>query len=196
MLVFQPTGHVVWAAIEPNINAVMPKRIPWVCPELDYRIHRGSLPDQYWANLRDYKLIKPDWSLPGIDYGPVPAEFQVAVKLMRAKCYASANIATSVRVYQERKALIENPLLDTRLDITAIGNIYAKQHNLNYVEGLKLARFKIDELLSLQTHIQVTQIESELALESAQTVDQVVELYRVTQLGLGMHNAFDITKML
>jgi hypothetical protein len=134
--------------------------------------------------------------LDGIDYGELPVEFRDSVKLMRSKCYASAQIHGSIRVYTERKGLIENPLLSTNLNINRIGELYSKQHNVSLDEGCKLAQFKIDELVSLQSHIQTAQIEAELALESATTVEQVLEIYRLAQLGLGMHNAFNIARML
>jgi hypothetical protein len=146
--------------------------------------------------LIKYKLIKPDWAISQLAVGDLPNEFKDTVKLMRAKCYASAAIHRSTRSYLEKRDLVENYLLDSQLTIEQIGAIYSKHHNVNSADGVKLAQFKVDELQSLRRHIHTILIETNLKIEVAKTVSEVVDLYNLTQVSLGMHNAFDITTML
>jgi hypothetical protein len=197
-LVFQPTGHVVWAAIETNPNQVNLKRVPTVCPELDYRTYLGPMPTekQYWADLIGYRLIKPDWVMTKFETGALPPEFKDKVKLMRAQCYAVNSIHSSVRFYNERNGTHENPMMTEDLDISILSAIYSKQFNIPIDQAQKLVEFKRNELLSVEKNLNYVQIEAELAIANASTADEVVTIYRITQNSLGMTNAFDIAKML
>lgn len=196
-LVYYPTGHVVWAAIETNPKQVHAKRIPTICPELDYRIYKGPMPapKEYRADLIGYRLIKNKWS-PEFQTGVLPPEFANIVTLMRAKCYASNAIHGTVRYYLEKHGIYENPLLNPRLDTTVLSEIYSTQHKLSIGDAKKLIEFKRNELLSLQRDFDYAQIRAELAIANSTTVDQVVATYQDVQHSWGKVNAFDITKVL
>jgi hypothetical protein len=146
--------------------------------------------------LIKYQLIKPDWTMSEMTVGNLPNEFKDTVKLMRAKCYASAATYRSTRSYLEKRDLVDNYLLDSKLSVEEIGSIYAEHHGTSLDNGIKLAQFKIGELTSLHKHIHKILIETDLKIETAKTVSEVVSLYNLAQVSLGMHNAFDITTML
>lgn len=194
-LVFQPTGHVVWGAID-HLPGGVAKKIPQVCPELDFRPYRGPEITRFKNKIINYQLIKPEWSVSSMTVGDLPPEFKSTVQLMRAKCYASAALHRSTRSYLEKRDLVDNYLLDSRLSIEEIGSIYAKHHGVSDANGIKLAQFKINELESLHKSIHKILIEVNLKFETSTDINEIVEIYDQTQVSLGMHNAFDITTML
>ena len=195
-LVFASTEHVVWASIDPNPNFLQAKRVPTLCHELDYRAYMGPLPKNFWEELKNYKLTKGIWSLTAFGYKDLPDEFFDTVRLMRAKCYAAASIHTTTRFYKEKHGLVENPLMTPDLDRETVISIFQHSCNLSREEADKFSTFKLEELKSIEKNVFSLQLETELRLTEASSVEQVVDIYQTMQKSLGMVNAYDITKML
>lgn len=195
MLIFQPTKHVVWESTEVNTGHPVPKRVPTICQELDYKIFRGLRPPEFTRDFINYKLIKSQTSAE-FETGDLPSEFVQRVKLMRAKCYAEHCINSTVGFVMEKMGLYDNPLLADNINTGDIVDIYAQQLAIDNQQAEKLLQFKRSELTSLQNSLKLRQIEAELSLSVCTTVDEVLTVYHTCQTNLGVITPFDIKKML
>ncbi len=191
MLSHQLTGHVVWFSMYLGAGNPIPRYAPICCPDLDYVIYNGPAPtsiDQFVAAMKSYQLTffqsKNEFGM-----APMIPEFAEHVKLERAKCYAIQHIHNAVDWVQEKNGLVENPIADVLLDQNEIIKIMQSQYALSTENAAKLYQFKLAEYINMHRNIKYAQIESEMAIIHAKTVDDVVEIYIKTLISLGRGRA-------
>lgn len=198
LLVFQPTRHVVWLSNDGSPPQGHLKRIPISDYALDYRVYHGVVPSEfnYYNEFKNYQLVKSS-SGNNLELGNLPDEFKGIVQLLRAKCYAIATITSSIRFQIEKGGLFLNPLIDTSLDINKLANIYQRQCNISFNDAKKLVQFKQDELVTLSQTLKYEQIEAELIINNATSVDEVLLQNSIIQSRMGLKdNVFNIASIL
>jgi len=198
MLVFQPTGHVVWVHEESQPAQCLPRRIPNVGKELDYVIFNGTLkPALYnWYNdFKNYKLIShtDSQTLRVID---LPDEFVNTVRLMRAKCYVMWSIINNIEIQKEKFDLVSNPIANTDIDINKLSAIFETQLGITQQDSKKLIQFKRDEILQNLEYLNLAEIRAELILSQATTVDEVTAYFELVKTELMMTQAIILDKLL
>lgn len=200
MLSHQLTGHVVWFSMDLGAAHPTSKYAPMCCPDLDYVIYSGPAPTsitQFVAAVKSYQLTFFQ-SESVFAMAPMALEFAEHIKLERAKCYAMQNMHNTVNWAQEKNGLIENPIADPLLDQNEIIKIIQSQYALSNDDAAKLYQFKLDEYTNIYRNIKYTQLESEMAIIDAKTVDDVVEIYikTLTSLGRGRATGSKVTGLL
>jgi hypothetical protein len=75
------------------------------------------------------------------------------------------------------------------LDQNEIIKIMQSQYALSTENAAKLYQFKLAEYINMHRNIKYAQIESEMAIIHAKTVDDVVEIYIKTLISLGRGRA-------
>ena len=187
-LSFQLTGHIVWAAVEPMVSNMGPKRVPNCCPDLDYGTYAGPGPieiKQFWQEHKQYRLTASITETPvTIGIEALPAEFVPEVKLARAQCYATQLINGSVTWALEKNGLYDNPIMDPGITVDQLAEIYQRRQSISLVDARKLVEFKHSEHRSKISHLRSIQVDAELAVINARTVDDVVAVYSATMKSL------------
>lgn len=185
-LSFQLTGHIVWATVEPLVGNMSPKRVPSCCPELDYGVYSGPGPDinQFWREFKQYNLacfvVSPP---PTLALDPLPPEFAQEVKLCRAKCYASQLINNQINWALEKNGLFDNPLIDNSLG-DRLFEIYQRKQNITEDQARRLVEFKQHEHNMKLNDLKATQVEAELDIVNATTVDSVLTVFNTAMKSL------------
>jgi hypothetical protein len=178
MLVFQPTGHVVWVHEESHPVQGVSRRIPNIGKELDYVIFDGPVkPAMYnWYNeFKNYRLISQADQTIGVN--DLPKEFADTVKLMRAKCYAMFSVITNIEIMKEQFDLTNNPIVHTSAD--QIAEVYQAHLGINNTQAHELIKFKQAEIKSCLERINLAEIEAELLLINATTLAEVHTQYNL-----------------
>lgn len=201
MLSHQLTGHVVWFSMDLGPAHPVSKYVPVCCPDLDYVIYDGPAPysiSQFVAAIKTYQLTFFQ-SEGAFNISPMVPEFADHIKLERAKCYAMQNIHNVVNWAQEKNGLIGTPwAVDPLLDHNEIVKIIESHYAIPNADAAKLYQFKLDEYTILHRNIKYVQLESEMDIIDAKTVDDVVEIYikTLTSLGRGRVNGSKVTALL
>jgi hypothetical protein len=176
MLVSHSTNHVVWVRQEPAPRQFVPRRIPNVEKNLDYVVFQKRLSPRefnWYKEFINYRLVKPH-GLPTLEFEDIPEEYRAETKLARAKCYAMSAVIDAVSITRERQDLIYNPLTD--LDNESIINVYQRTLNLDYASAKILAEFKKEELRFSEQTLKANELEAEILITNAKTVEELVEI--------------------
>lgn len=193
MLSWQLTGHVIWANIEPLTGVIPLSRIPNCATNIDYVTYSGPGPidlQQFYRHLKNYELVCDMSSHPTqFEIIPIPLEFRDAAKLTRAKCYAFQSIQNLTNWAIEKNGLSLNPLADSSLDHSVVEEIYQRQLNVDVDSAKKLLQFKLNEYNNELQNIKYTQIEAEMAITAASTIQDVVGKYKDFLTALSMTRA-------
>lgn len=177
MLVSQTTNHVVWIKQESSPPQYIPRRLPNVCKDLDHVVMHIKLEPsmfQWYKEFKDYRLVKPH-GVRSLLVEDLPEEYRKETVLARAKCYAMESVINSVSILREKQDLIYNPFRGTTEE--EIVPIYQRQLNINAEDAKKLFRFKQEELDFNEKSMQLAEIESELMIANARTVEEVVDIF-------------------
>lgn len=177
MLVSQTTNHVVWIKQESSPPQYIPRRLPNVCKDLDHVVMYIKLEPsmfQWYKEFKDYRLVKPH-GVRSLLIEDLPEEYRKETVLARAKCYAMESVINSVSILREKQDLIYNPFRGTTEE--EIVPIYQRQLNINAEDAKKLFRFKQEELDFNEKSMQLAEIESELMIANARTVEEVVDIF-------------------
>lgn len=177
MLVSQTTNHVVWIKQESSPPQYIPRRLPNVCKDLDHVVMHIKLEPsmfQWYKEFKDYRLVKPH-GVRSLLIEDLPEEYRKETVLARAKCYAMESVINSVSILREKQDLIYNPFRGTTEE--EIVPIYQRQLNINAEDAKKLFRFKQEELDFNEKSMQLAEIESELMIANARTVEEVVDIF-------------------
>lgn len=177
MLVSHSTNHVVWVRQDPGPRQFVPRRIPNVEKNLDYIVFQKRVTPKefnWYKEFVNYRLVKPH-GLPTLEFEDLPEEYREETKLARAKCYAMSAVIDAVSITKERQDLIYNPLTD--LDDEAIINVYQRTLNLDYDSAKILVEFKKEELRFSEQTLKINELEAELMISNAKTVDEVREIH-------------------
>jgi hypothetical protein len=177
MLVSHTTNHVVWIKQESSPPQYIPRRLPNVCKDLDHVVmHTKLTPSmfQWYKEFKNYRLVKPH-GVKSFLLEDLPDEYRKETMLARAKCYAMESVINSVSILREKQDLIHNPLRGTTED--EVVPIYQRQLDINVNEAKKLFKFKQEELEFNEKSMQLAEIESELMVARARTVEEVVDIF-------------------
>lgn len=187
-LSFQLTGHIVWASVEPVVSNMGPKRVPNCCPDLDYGTYAGPGPidmNQFWREHKQYRLTASVTETPvTIGIEELPSEFVAEVKLARAQCYATQLINGSVNWALEKNGLYDNPIMDPGITVDQLAEIYQRRQAISAADARKLVEFKQSEHCSKISYLRSVQVDAELAVINARTVEDVVAVYNATMKSL------------
>jgi hypothetical protein len=187
MLSYMVTGCVVWYDIENRSVQHVPKRVPIQSPEVDYVTYEGMLNvSQFQTHFKDYSLNYTLGSPNPFSVVPLAPEYQELMKLTRAKAYAISRLNNFVIRNLERNGVVNHPLLDSTVDIEKIIPIYQEKMNLNYDLARKLIEFNMNEHRINIESIKYLQIEGELAIGLAKTVDDVIYQFNKISSQLGI----------
>lgn len=177
MLVSHSTNHVVWIKQEQSPPQYIPRRLPNVGKELDHvTMHTKLTPAQFqWYNdFKNYKLVKPH-GVRTFLVEDLPEEYKQETRLARAKCYAMESVINSVSILREKQDLIHNPLSGVAEE--DVVPIYQRTLNLDFESATKLFKFKKEELDFNKKYMQLAELEAELMIASAKTVEEVVDIF-------------------
>lgn len=186
MLSHQLTGHVVWYSIDANLLPPA-RRIPACCPDLDYVTYVGPGPETiagFWYLFKQYQLVYSQADA-RFDTDTLAAEFVDHIRLERARCYATQLVHSTAQWVSEKNGLVENPLYDPILEPSQLAKIIAAQHNISIEDAAKLQVFKAQEHSIAQRNVKYTQIEAEMAIIQAPTLQRVIEVYKSTMTSYG-----------
>lgn len=176
MLVSHSTNHVVWVRQDPGPRQFVPRRIPNVEKNLDYIVFQKRFTPKefnWYKEFVNYRLVKPH-GLPTLEFEDLPEEYREETKLARAKCYAMSAVIDAVSITKERQDLIYNPLTD--LDNESIINVYQRNLDLDYSSAKILAEFKKEELRFSEQTLRANELEAEILISNATTVEELVEI--------------------
>jgi hypothetical protein len=194
-LVFQPTGHIVWCHREPSPWQSIPRRIPNISKDLDYKLYIGDPPTDFnWFDeFKKYRLIKSKEGLNNLKLGNLPTEYVDEVKLLRAKCYSLWTVINSVAYSREKLDAINNPILTANTE--DLVKLYQRIHNLNETDARKLVKFKKEEIESDLSRLSLIEIEAEACLLKATTVEEVLAQNQLNCTWLATHST-DLSRYL
>lgn len=188
-LVTQFTEHVVWLSLEPAKSVMPSTRIPSCVPGLDYVTYAGPGPMDlpgFFRTLKNYNLVCNKSNYPvSFETAELPQQLRDQIKLYRSKCYASQSIQNLVHWALEKNSLQDNPLTDPNLNPDKISEIYQKHLGLSKNDAGKLIEFNSAEQSLNYANIKYSQIEAELAVTNAKTVEEVLESYKNFIISLG-----------
>jgi hypothetical protein len=176
MLVSHSTNHVVWVRQDPGPRQFVPRRIPNVEKNLDYIVFQKRFTPKefnWYKEFINYRLVKPH-GLPTLEFEDLPEEYREETRLARAKCYAMSAVIDAVSITKERQDLIYNPLTD--LDNESIINVYQRNLDLDYSSAKILAEFKKEELRFSEQTLRANELEAEILITNAKTVEELVEI--------------------
>jgi hypothetical protein len=176
MLVSHSTNHVVWVRQDPGPRQFVPRRIPNVEKNLDYIVFQKRFTPKefnWYKEFINYRLVKPH-GLPTLEFEDLPEEYREETRLARAKCYAMSAVIDAVSITKERQDLIYNPLTD--LDNESIINVYQRNLDLDYSSAKILAEFKKEELRFSEQTLRANELEAEILISNAKTVEELVEI--------------------
>jgi hypothetical protein len=176
MLVSHSTNHVVWVRQDPGPRQFVPRRIPNVEKNLDYIVFQKRFTPKefnWYKEFINYRLVKPH-GLPTLEFEDLPEEYREETRLARAKCYAMSAVIDAVSITKERQDLIYNPLTD--LDNESIINVYQRNLDLDYSSAKILADFKKEELRFSEQTLRANELEAEILITNAKTVEELVEI--------------------
>jgi hypothetical protein len=176
MLVSHSTNHVVWVRQDPGPRQFVPRRIPNVEKNLDYIVFQKRFTPKefnWYKEFINYRLVKPH-GLPTLEFEDLPEEYREETRLARAKCYAMSAVIDAVSITKERQDLIYNPLTD--LDNESIINVYQRNLDLDYASAKILAEFKKEELRFSEQTLRANELEAEILISNATTVEELVEI--------------------
>jgi hypothetical protein len=177
------TGCVVWYDAEMKSTSKSAKRLPIHNPELDYLLYQGpvdidSLPKYH----KDYSLNFSFSDRTMFNIVPIANEYKDIIRLTRAKCYALSILNNLVDRAMERNGVVDHPLFDPHVIDSDIIEIYQRRLNLDKQTAEKLLKFNKDEHSINIRNIRNIQIECELAIVNATTVDAVINEFMRTAI--------------
>jgi len=190
MLTHQLTGHVVWYTMDLGAANPGAKYVPTCCPDLDYLTYVGPapVPAEFKDAVKQYRLVY-SISDSKFEQANLAPEFVDHLKLERAKCYALYLINNSCHWVMEKNGLVNNLWFDPLLDSDQVISIIATQQGISHVNAEKLYVFKKEEYNNEIRKLKYAQLTAELSIINAQTVDQVVEIFKTTSMLLGRSRA-------
>ena len=92
--------------------------------------------------------------------------------------------------------LPQSTLIDPSLDNSRLVQIYQTEYKLPKADAENLLNFQREELLSVHRELQYNQLELEIKIANATTLDEVLTIYQDAQMQMFLPFAGDISRVL
>lgn len=178
LLSYHLTGHIIWMS-----RSISKIRVPYSGPGLDFITYAGPGPADahvFEQAFRNYKLVCSLSTFPyTFSSEDLPQDIIDKIKMYRVKAFALHSVNTMSEWAMEKNGVSSDPLLNQFISSNRIAEIYHSAGIVDSVEsGIKLINFKQEEKKQLLESVLYAQLEAEIAIETATTVNRVVEIYR------------------